>query len=76
MDPGTGVAVDRFYHLQAEIGGNEAYLDHVWIYGRPIPRKEWLYMSDLAAWAASYAPETPEANPFDAVALNSLNPIF
>lgn len=76
IDPSTGVHVDRHYHLEARIGERPASVDHVWMTCRPIPRRDWLYMSDLSAWAGLYEPEAPEANPFDSVDLDTLPPSF
>ena len=52
--------------------------DEEWSYcaGNPITEEEYRYLCDRSKWAASYAPETPEARPTKSINLGELPPIF
>ena len=74
FEPETFQAVDRWPHLEAEVDGKPSGVNRVWTSGRPIDMAEYLFLRDDRAWAREYAPESPEANPRQAVDFNVLAP--
>ena len=74
FEPETFQAVDRVYHLQAEIDGRPVDLSRIWGYGRRVSMAEYLYLKATSAWARQYAPKAPEANPRQAIDFDSLAP--
>ncbi len=74
FEPETFQAVDRHYHLEAEIDGQPADVDRVWTSGRRVDMAEYLFLKDDRAWARQHAPHLPEANPRKPVDFNTLPP--
>jgi hypothetical protein len=72
--PETFQAVDRVYHLKAEIDGRPVDLSRIWGYGRRIPIAEYLFLRATSAWARDYAPQSPEANPRQPIDFDTLAP--
>lgn len=76
FEPETFQAVDRCYHLQAEINGKQADVMRVWTARERITMAEYLYLTDDRAWVTQYAPHLPEANPLVPIDFNTLSPPF
>lgn len=66
----------EFCRLAASINGKAVSLEQVWTHGRFCTPEEWRYQVTLAEWARKYAPHEPQANPFRAIDLNDMPPIF
>ncbi len=62
MHPETFQAVDRHYHLQAEIDGRPVDLSQIWDYGRRIDQAEYEYLCADRDWCRRHAPERLEAD--------------
>jgi len=52
------------------------YAERITCFGEPIDQNEYDYLLSLGRWAADHAPESPEANPNEAIDLNKMDPIF
>lgn len=76
LSPETFQAVDRHYHLVAEIDGKPADVDRVWTSGERITIAEYLFLRADRAWVREYAPHLPEARPEEAIDINKLPAIF
>lgn len=74
--PETFQAVDRHYHLVAEIDGKLVDVHRVWTSGERITLAEYLFLTADHGWARQYAPHLPEATPERPVDINELAPIF
>lgn len=69
-------ALDRHYPLAAEIDGTPSTVDSVWLYGRPIPWREFEFLNHRGRWARAHAPDHPAARPREAVNLGKMPPVF
>lgn len=77
---------DRFPPLVCEVNGFDRSESHdktqiptiekVWMYADRISEADYRYLLDDRAWARTYAPDLPEANPTQPVDLGELPPIF
>lgn len=67
---------DRYPHLQGEIDGTYADLWRVWTGGRRTTESHWRYMTDVARWAETHAPQDPTANPKQPIDLGAMPPVF
>jgi len=65
---------DRYPRLEAEINGRPADVDRVWTSGRRVTMAEYLFLKADRAWAREHAPQSPEANPWRPIDLNTLAP--
>lgn len=63
---------DRFPPLRAEIDGEDAEPQRVWISGRPIPEAEYRFLIADAAHCRAHLPSDPKANPRKAVDFHSM----
>lgn len=76
FEPETFQAVDRHYHLEAEINSKPADFNRVWTSGRRVDMAKYLFLKDDRAWAREYAPHLPEAMPHKPVNVGAIEPIF
>ena len=67
---------DRYPQLEAEINGRPASVDRVWTSGEEIDEAEYRYLMDDRAHARAHRPDSPEANPRQAVDFDTLEPPF
>lgn len=68
--------LDRWYALEAEIDGQPCAVDRVWLFGRPIPWREFEFLSHRAQWARDHAPDHPAARPRERIDLGRMKPLF
>ena len=65
---------DRYPHLAAEIDGKPASVGRIWTSGEGIDEAEYHYLIDDRAHARRHRPDSPEANPRQAVDFGTLVP--
>jgi hypothetical protein len=68
-------ACDRWQDLVAEIDGHGCPVDAVWQYAGFIDKSDYEFMRDAAAWDRLNDPDSPHANPRQAVDLRQMKPI-
>ena len=65
---------DRYPQLEAEIDGKPASVGRVWTSGEAIDEAEYLYLMADRAHACRHRPDSPEANPHQAIDFDTLQP--
>lgn len=78
IDPHTGEQLDRARKLMGSVNGEDpsyAVADRVWISGRPISEREFLFLLADGQWCRDHAPDLPEANPTKSINLREIAPI-
>lgn len=75
-EPETLQAIDRWSHLEAEINSEPVDPERVLRSGHRVSMARYLYLRDDREWARQHAPQSPEANPHQAVDVGELDPIF
>ena len=74
MHPETFQWIDRYPHLAAEVNGRPADVNRVWTSGEGIDEAEYLYLMDDREHARRHRPDSPEANPHQAIDFDTLAP--
>jgi len=67
---------DRYPRLEAEINGKPAGVDRVWTSGEEIEEAEYHYLMADREHARRHRPNSPQANPGQAVDFDTLAPPF
>ncbi len=67
---------DRYPRMEAEINGRPAEVDRVWTSGQDIDEAEYNYLIADREHARRHRPDSPEANPHQAIDFNVLQPPF
>lgn len=68
--------IDRSRPLRARIGDTEVSPHEVWERGSRVSAAEHAYRTALQEWAATHAPEAPEARANEPVNLNTMESLY